>query len=109
MVHHVTSVDLAPLVFKKVALLAKAWRLTPGEAVGRLVEEFESDIRDAGPPSPITGRHVRVHAEYHGTRVEGIYDRAQRTLSITSGPGAGKQFGSPSAAAIFVVTQLNPG
>jgi len=104
----VPSLDVPALVYEKVVLLAKAWRLTPGEAVGRLLAEFESAGDGAGSPST-PGRQIPVSANYHGTRVDGIYDRADRSLTITSGPGAGTRFGSPSAAAVAVVAAVNPG
>jgi hypothetical protein len=101
-------IEVPDPVASKINLLAKAWQVTPGQAVGRLIEEFESDLQDeAGAKRPLQPQ-IAVHAEYQGTRIEGVFDRTDRSLAIVSGPAAGRRFNTPSAAAIAVVTELNP-
>jgi hypothetical protein len=45
---------------------------------------------------------------YAGTRVEGIYHRPTRGLTVITAPTAGRTFNSPSGARRAVVSALNP-
>jgi hypothetical protein len=103
------TIDVSEAVAVKIKLLAKAWRVSPGVAVQRLVEDFESDLDAVGDDAFSAGGRVNVHSDYQGTRTAGIYDRADRSLLITSGACEGERFSTPSAAAIAVVSKLNPG
>jgi hypothetical protein len=103
------AIDVSEAVSSKIKLLAKAWRVTPGVAVQRLVEEFESDLEAVGDDAFSADGRVKVHSDYQGTRTGGVYDRADRSLLITSGACQGRRFSTPSAAAIAVVSALNPG
>jgi hypothetical protein len=58
---------------------------------------------------PAKAQEVAVHAIYAGIRTEGIYDRAAQSLTITTGPLAGKTFSKPSGAAVALVANLRPG
>ena len=40
--------------------------------------------------------------------MEAQYDPRSSSLKVTAGPAAGRRFKSPSAAAIAVVSELNP-
>jgi len=102
------QLEVSDSVAAKLALLAKAWQVSPGGAVQRLLEEFESDLNDEPIVPGLVQKRVLVHVDYQGTHVEGIYDRGDRSLTITSGPDRGRRFASPSAAAIAVVSALNP-
>jgi hypothetical protein len=103
------QIDVPDSVAAKIALLAKAWRVSQGGAVRRLVEEFESDLHDEPVDPGVVGKQIPVHADYQGAHVEGTYNRTDRSLTITSGPALGHRFPSPSAAAIAVVSALKPG
>ena len=96
---------ISPSVKQRVALLARAWGITEGKAVERLLDEFQ---RGEAPrdPAPGPGR-VSVHAVYGGMRIEGRFDPASGGLDISSGPLAGTAYRSPSGAAIAVVSQQN--
>ena len=104
------AIDVRRGAAAKIRLLARAWKITEGEAVDRLLDEFEAG---SGLASPVAGRAadpqlVAVHAEYQGVRVRGFYDTSSRSLEITEGPGATRRFRTPSAAAIAVVSAVNP-
>ncbi|GAA3599318.1 hypothetical protein GCM10022235_84000 [Kribbella ginsengisoli] len=91
----------------EIELLARAWKVTEGEVVDRLLDEFRRD-RTPGPAVSSGGDSVPVHAVYREIRVEGAYNPASLALTITKGPGEGHKYRSPSAAAIAVVSALNP-
>ncbi|MFD0583063.1 hypothetical protein [Dactylosporangium darangshiense] len=59
-------------------------------------------------PSLDADDEVRVHVVYKKTRVDGVFNKANHELRITSGPLVGRTFSSPSNAAIAVVEHLNP-
>jgi len=92
-------------VEQRVALLARAWGVTKGEAVERLLDEFQGGAEAACPVATAGG--VPVHAVYGSTRVEGLFDPASNGLQITTGPLAGKAYRTPSGAAIAVVSLHN--
>jgi hypothetical protein len=60
-------------------------------------------------PTSAKAHQVGVHAIYAGVRTEGMYDRASQSLTITTGPLAGKTFSKPSGAAVALVSALRPG
>lgn len=91
----------------EIGLLARAWGVTEGEVVDRLLDEFRSG-RALVPDLPSDDNSVAVHAVYRGMRVEGMYSPASSALTITKGPEADRKFRTPSAAAIAVVSALNP-
>lgn len=92
----------------KVTLLARAWDVTPAQAVARLVDHFHNPVplptAQGGSPADST---VAVHAFYEGKRVSGRYDPATRSLTVDPGPGAG-HYKSPSGAATAVLQALKP-
>jgi hypothetical protein len=59
--------------------------------------------------APTNPGQVAVHAIYAGSRTEGLYDPAVQSLTITTGPLAGKSFNKPSGAAVALVAALRPG
>jgi hypothetical protein len=61
---------------------------------------------DRSPAS--TGERVEVYAEYQGQRVEALFDPATESITMSWAPLNGQVFGSPSGAAIAVVSELNP-
>lgn len=105
------SVLLDDATHAQVALLARAWGISEGKAVSRLVNHFQqaptapSTVPDA---AAVPDQAVPVHALYSGRRIAGYYTPATRGLSITDGPGAG-HYKTPSGAAAAVLQALNPG
>ncbi|MGW4321110.1 hypothetical protein ACWEMW_18240 [Streptomyces sp. NPDC004684] len=97
------AIELDEHTHGKVVFAARVMGCTPSDVVRRLVESWstaeEVDRETDG---------VRVHAVYRGARIEGLFDTATRTLTITGGPGAGQTFPSPSAAAMAVIQAVNP-
>jgi hypothetical protein len=93
----------------ELELLARAWQTTPGQVVERLLNEFRTGGASATPPASAGhATSVPVHVSYRGVRVEAVYDPLSSALTITKGPEAGRRFRTPSAAAIAVVSALNP-
>jgi hypothetical protein len=92
-------------VYEQVTLLARAWSISVSDVIDRLLNDF----RSAEAETPAKAQQVAVHAIYAGIRTEGIYDRAAQSLTITTGPLAGKTFSKPSGAAVALVASLRPG
>lgn len=103
------SIEVHTAAAAKIALLARAWNVTQAEAVDRLLGEFESGPRSSSPTEPCPAHQlIPVHAEYQGVAARGHYDPLSGSLEITDGPTAGRTFRTPSAAAIAVVSAVNP-
>jgi hypothetical protein len=100
------SISVDDVTFAKVALLARAWDVPPGEAVRRLIEHFQQPAPATRPTSSAEER-VAVHALYGGVRIEGEYDPVTQSLTITEGPAAGP-YRTPSGAASAVLQAVNP-
>ena len=94
-------------VYEQVTLLARAWSTNVSDVVDRLLRDFRGAEAEAA--SPGNAQQVAVHAIYAGVRTEGMYDRAARSLTITTGPLAGRTFSKPSGAAVALVAALRPG
>ncbi|MFG3095581.1 hypothetical protein [Streptomyces sp. NPDC048202] len=101
-----TSISVDDATFAQILLLARAWDVSPGEAVRKLIEHFQRPVpttrAESGDESGVS-----VHALYGGIRVEGVYDPSTQTLTVTDGPGAG-HYRSPSGAASAVLQAVNP-
>jgi hypothetical protein len=100
------GIELDSGTYARVRLLARAWAVSEGQAVRRLVEHFEHEpqpSQEAGVQDGTMG----VHVVYEGNRVNGRYDPATRSLEITGGPAAGR-YKSPSGAATAVLQAYNP-
>ncbi|WP_020664627.1 hypothetical protein [Amycolatopsis benzoatilytica] len=103
------QLDLTDGDYGRVMLLARAWQISGGEVVRRLLDDF---VNTAGPAAE-TGQRpandgVPIYAEYGGARVEAIYYKGTKRVDITSGVLAGRSYKSPSGAAMGVVQALNP-
>jgi len=99
------EVEVSMSTKQRVALLARAWGVTEGEAVERLIDEFQrGEPADSQAPAP---HNVAVHAVYGGARIDGLFDPATGSVAITTGPLAGMTYRSPSGAAIAVVSLHN--
>ncbi len=93
-------------VYEQVALLARAWAISASDVVDRLLRDFRSMEGDAASAK---AQRRAVHAIYAGVRTDGEYDSATQSLTITTGPLAGKTFSKPSGAAVALVAVLRPG
>jgi len=98
-----SAIELDDQTYGKVLFAARLMGCSPAEVIRRLVDSW-STAEDSGDQS----EHVAVHAVYRGRRAEGAFDPATRTLTVTSGPGEGTSYSSPSAAAMAVIQALNP-
>jgi hypothetical protein len=92
-------------VYEQITLLARAWAIGANDVIGRLLRDFRDAQAETAPPKP---KQVAVHAIYSGTRTEGLYDPAAQSLTITTGPLAGRTFNKPSGAAVALVAALRP-
>ncbi|MEW1612459.1 hypothetical protein ACIQRJ_34345 [Streptomyces niveus] len=100
------NITVDDVTHTQITLLARAWDVTPGEAVRRLVGHFQHPSPAAAPSAPASNR-VAVHAIYDGVHVPGLYDPATQALTITEGPAAGT-YRTPSGAASAVLQALKP-
>jgi hypothetical protein len=100
------QVNVSQPVHSQLTLLARAWKISEGDAVRRLLEEFQRDDEPSAH-APSTGV-VEIHADYQGTRTHGEFDATTHRVTITSGPLSGKSWKSPSGAAVALVRQANP-
>ncbi|MER8267958.1 hypothetical protein ABT007_27585 [Streptomyces griseus] len=100
------NITVDDVTHTQITLLARAWDVTPGEAVRRLVDHFQRPSPASAPSAPASNR-VAVHAIYDGVHVPGLYDPATQALTITEGPAAGT-YRTPSGAASAVLQALKP-
>lgn len=103
------DLELADRDHERVMLLARAWRISPGEVVRRLLDDFvkvDGERPAAQQTEPLDG--IRIYADYEGQHVEATFSPATKRVVITSGALAGYSYKSPSGAAIGVVQALNP-
>lgn len=101
-------VSVSSDAYRQIMLLCRAWNTTPSTVVDRVLADYARgpEPRRLAPVPPPS--FVHVHARYEGVRVDGIFDRASRGLTITTGDLEGKEFKSPSGAAMALVRHLNP-
>jgi hypothetical protein len=104
----VESIDIDTGTFRDLTLIANAAGITHGEAVALLVDRFRRSTTPA-PAAGSSGTGVAVHATYQGQRIEGEFDPATASLTVTSAPLPGKWFRSPSGAAKAIVAAIKPG
>ena len=91
--------------YERIQLLARAWEMDASAAIDRLLAEFQ---RGTPPKTPaVTGR-VSIFANYRGTRTEAMFDPVTEHVLITTGVLAGRDFPSPSGAAVGLVKRMNP-
>lgn len=99
-------IELTDRDHERVVLLARAWEISEGEVVRRLLDRFvEPGI---SPGEEDDAEAVGIYADYEGTHVEAVYRPATKRVEITSGVLQGRSYRSPSGAAIGVVQALNP-
>jgi hypothetical protein len=93
--------------YERVVLLARAWEISEGEVVRRLLDRFVTAGDDTDEESAPDDA-VPIYADYEGTRVEALYHPTTKRVEITSGVLKSRSYKSPSGAAIGVVQALNP-
>lgn len=94
-------IDVSPETDQQLSLLASWEGTSKGEVVARLLAKLSSAETE---PDNV----VAVHKIYEKERIEGFYDPASSTLTITSPPWSGEVFSKPSSAAIAVVQHFKP-
>lgn len=102
------SIHLPDHDYERVALLARAWEISEGEVVRRLLDRFLQPSPPAATGDAPAADTVAIYADYEGQHIEAIFHRATKRVDITDGVLAGRSFKSPSGAAIGVVRALNP-
>ena len=86
---------------RHLSMLASWEGTSKGDVVARLLTKlFSNETEHTGD--------VAVHKVYERERIEGRYDPASSTLTITSPPWSGEVFSKPSSAAIAVVQHFKP-
>ena len=93
-------------VYQQITLLARAWDVSPSEAIRRLLSDFRNTEQE---PAMEKAEREAVHAVYAGSRTEGVFEVGTQALTITTGPLAGRTFSKPSGAAVALVQALSPG
>lgn len=101
------SIDVSDSVHERITLLARAWGVSTGQAIGRLLDEYVQSGDQAAPREP-GDDEVPIHAIYAGQRVDATYHRATKRVDSGTGVLAGQTFKSPSGAAMALVQALNP-
>lgn len=100
------QVTLSKTVHDQVSLLSRAWGLTEGGAIERLLEEFQAGGAEDDRPAGIDG--VPIHVLYQGSKTEAVFEPTTRRVTVMTGPLAGQSWKSPSGAAVAVVRKANP-
>lgn len=104
------SIELTDRDHERLMLLAKAWQISAGEVVRRLLEDFVKPDQEATTRDGMTGSEeaVPIYANYGGHRIDAVYYPATTRVEVTSGVLANRSYKSPSGAAIGVVQAYNP-
>lgn len=100
------EIHVSARTYERISLLARAWLVSQGEAVDRLLDNFQQSGQ--GGSVQETGGRMRIHAIYEGNRTDGLFDPESEVVEILSGPLAGRRFRSPSGAAVAVVQAAKP-
>ncbi len=115
-------------ICSRLRLLARAWRLSEGDAIGRLLDDFEhgnmeppvnemvtADAKTGAraipaqrDPSAIAAIEVPIHLNYDGTRVDAKFDTRSHAVTLEDKRFSHRRFRSPSGAAAAVIRDLNP-
>lgn len=101
------QLDVADDVHEQVTLLARAWNTSASDALRRLLAEFRG-TRTQPAAAVSASDEEPVYVIYGGMRTDGLFNRANQSLTITSGPLAGRVFSRPSGAAVALVQMHSP-
>jgi len=108
------QIEVDAATYDKLAFAARIAGISVSEVVGRLIAAgCESRGAPGGSPAPSeprTDTAIGVYVVYKDHRVDGTLDLATERLRITKGPVnlAGREFRSPTQAAMETVKVLNP-
>jgi hypothetical protein len=101
--------------FDRLAIAASLSQSSVADLVRSLVDERIAKTPSAeaaiGPTATEDGKSdglIDVFKVYKRNRVEGTFDPQTMTLRIRTAPWGGREFSSPTAAAIAVVEQFAP-
>jgi hypothetical protein len=101
----VAEVSVTEETLRLLEFAAKVSGQTTSEVLERVVREWA----EASPGGAEVAREtIPVHADYMGKHASGTYEPASNALTIAEGPGAGRRYASPSAAAAAVTVSANP-
>jgi hypothetical protein len=101
------AAQLTDQTARRLALLAAAWELSESETVERLIDRLTERPQPA--PARDDAHLVPVHFHYRGRRYEGLYDRRDKSLTVTGGGTLGtRRFRRPSPAAAAAVRDADP-
>lgn len=89
----------------RLRLVGAALGMDESATVAELLRRMTASV--AAPPLG-DGTRVPIHAVYKSNRIEAEFDPGTESVTVTSGPLAGKAYASPSRAAIEVVRSINP-
>jgi hypothetical protein len=103
-----TIEDVPNNAFTTVQALARAWKITEGAVVARLVEHFVEQPASEQLRTKAPGSAIPIYVVYDTTRIDATFDPATKSVTITSGKLKDRAFASPSGAAVAVVSAYNP-
>lgn len=102
------TIEVDEATYRSLELAARLTGVSVGGVVSRLVANaVESPQEKVGGGESRPGK-VAVYADYAGVRTHGEFESSTSRIEITSGPLAGKAFGTPSQAAVAVVQHYKP-
>lgn len=94
--------------YDRIALLARAWEISEGEVIRRLLDRFLDPSPSEVANDPHDADQVAIYADYEGQHISAVFHRTTNRVDITTGVLAGRSYKSPSGAAIGIVQALNP-
>lgn len=101
------EITVSPETYHQITLLASWEGTSKGEVVARLLSRLPA--LGESETTADSSTEVPVYKVYERKRVEGLFDPAAKTLTITTAPWSGEVFNRPSSAAISVVEHFKPG
>jgi hypothetical protein len=107
----VRQIGVDDVTYDKLVFAARVSGLTVAEVVQQLTSATGGLIAGVvGPPAAADADGLSVYVVYKGVRVSGALDLSTERLRITEGPPtlAGRDFRSPTQAAVETVKVLNP-
>jgi hypothetical protein len=94
--------------YDKIQLLSRAWAISDGQTVARLVEHFAQGTTSAPVAAAPSSGQIPIYVVYEATRVDALFDPATNAVTITNGSLKDTSYGTPSGAAVAVVSTYNP-
>lgn len=108
------KIEIDEATYRSIELAARLTGVSVGGVVARLVAQtIESSGPSAQSETETDGAAERgtvpIFADYDGHRTHGQFDAVTHRIDITSGPLTGRQYKTPSKAAVAVVSHHKPG